>query len=126
MSFLNTCRRIVESRFSSKALYPPELPLEPKPPKPRETIDQQFIAYHTANPLVLSVIYARVCNGIREGKTYFSMRDIIGDLRDDGISINNNFTRPYTDLLIEEHPTLAPYFHRRARANGRMKRVYVS
>lgn len=121
MSFLGLCySKLFDNTF------PKELPLEPTPPKPRETIDQQFIAYHTANPLVLSVIYARVCNGIREGKKHFSMRDMIGELRNDGININNNFTRPYTDLLIEQHPTLDPYFHRRARAKGRMKRVYVS
>lgn len=121
MSFLSLCY----SKLFAHT-FPPELPLEPKPPKPRETIDQQFIAYHTENPLVLSVIYARVVNKIREGKKFISMRDLIGELRDEGISINNNFTRPYTDVLLAEHPTLAPYFHQRARAKGKMKRVYVS
>jgi len=124
--------RDISMQITSSNLYPPELPLQPDLPPAQDTLDQKFAAFHSARPEVFEAIYARAYRlAFIQHKKRLSMKRIFEDLRDlmeclgDEYGLNNSFTSRYTDLLIEEHPEFATLFHRRARAKGKMKRVYV-
>ena len=104
-------------------IYEPEI--IPDLPTPQETIDQRFDTRVAKHPEYSSAIFAKINDHISKGETYLSMRDIFGELRGAGLAINNDFSSRYTDMLIEFYPELEQYFHRRARAKGKMARHYV-
>ena len=137
MSFFSICKSLLldphperdeshsrtRAAITSAPLYEPELPLVDTPAQ--DTLDQKFAAYCKEHPDYFDAIQITAWDMIRDGFTYLSMRDIIGVLRRQGININNSFTSRYTDALIEREPEMERYFHRRARAAGKTKRVYV-
>jgi len=114
MSFLET---------ASKRLYEPEV--IPDLPPAQDTLAQKFVAWKADNPDAIDAVSNRAWELVNAGEKYLSMRDIVGDLRKRGININNSFTAFLADDLIADQPLFILYFHRRARAKGKMKRVYA-
>ena len=134
MSFMDKCRAILidphperdETHAATRyGLYETELPLQPELMPAQDTLDQKFEAFAMEHRDYLDAIQITAWDMIHDGATYLSMRDIIGVLRSQGIIINNSFTSRYTDRLIEREPRMAEYFHRRARAKGKMALHYA-
>ena len=131
MSFLTTCKRILtdphpkadESHAATR--YEPELPILPELPPAMDTLDQRFAAFHASHPEIFKAIISEADYITQTGVEYMSMKGIFERLRGQFDHLNNSFTSLYTDLLIAKYPHFAPYFHRRARAKGKMKRVYT-
>jgi len=135
MSFIDTCKRIItdphperDESHAATRLYHPELPLQPELPPAMDTLDQQFAAYDKENFAVFIAIRNEALRRWEAGAEYISMKGIFESLRGNiggGVMLNNSYTSFYTDKLISYCPHLAPYFHRRARANRKMKLVYT-
>lgn len=117
MSFLDLATRRREH---------PELPLGQG--RPQDTLAQKFEAYDRECPAIYIAIRNRAFYLATQGTRYLSMKGIFESLRGTiggGVKLNNSYTSCYTDKLIADCPTLAPYFHRRARAKGKMALHYA-
>lgn len=104
----------------------PELPLGQG--APQDTLAQKFEAYDKEYPYIYIAIRNRAFYLATQGARYLSMKGIFESLRGTiggGVKLNNSYTSCYTDKLIADCPTLAPYFHRRARAKKAMRLVYA-
>ena len=137
MSFLDTCKRIVtdphpernETHAATRyGLYAPELPLQPELPPAEDTLAQKFAAFDKENFAVFIAIRNEALRRWEAGAEYISMKGIFESLRGNiggGVMLNNSYTSFYTDKLISYCPHLAPCFHRRARAKGKMALHYA-
>jgi len=111
------------------AIYEPEL--VPDLPPAQDTLYQKFHAYDVRHPEIFDAVYDRCLRLYEKGKRYISMRDVFGDLRTimpilgEKYGLNNSWTRFYSDKVIEKDPRFVNVFRRRARAKGKMKRVYA-
>lgn len=110
----------------SDPTYEPELPLVDTPAQ--DSLAQKFAAFDKENFVVFIAIRNEALRRWQSGAAYISMKGIFEALRGTlggGVKLNNSYTSFYTDKLIDYCPHLEPYFHRRARAKGKMKRVYT-
>jgi len=95
--------------------------------EPQDTLGQRFAAYDAEHPEIYIAIRNRALKHWQDDATYISMKGIFEELRGTmgSVKLNNSFTSFYTDKLLHYCPFFAPYFHRRARAKGKMKLVYT-
>lgn len=116
MSFIDKCE---------KRLYEQELM---DLPPAQETLAQRFAAYDAKYPYIYIAIRNHAERLIHSGVRYLSMKGLFEAMRGHiggGVKLNNSYTSFYTDKLIADCPYMAEYFHRRARAERKMKRVYA-
>lgn len=115
------------------AMYPPELPLQPELPPAQDTLEQKFAEFDKAHPEVFVAIcetarsmkYEQIFSNVKIPR--LSMKGIFESIRGKfgHLRLNNSYTSFYTDKLIEKYPEYEDNFERRARAKGKMKRVYA-
>jgi len=88
-----------------------------------ETIEEQFQAFHEANPHVFKLLRALALDYRRSGHTHCGMKMLYEVLRyrsglytqGDPYRLNNNFTALYARMLMETTPALAGFFELRER-----------
>lgn len=109
-------------------LYPSELPIVPKLPKPRDTKEQCFEQFcHDCPEVYEEILKTSRETLLADPSAILHMRWIIEDLRrTKHWSINNNFAPLYVDKIEAEYHEFRGHFHKRARAVRKMKRVYCS
>jgi hypothetical protein len=88
---------------------------EPAPP----TAAERFQAFHKANPHVLATIIEKALRLKRAGRTRWGLKAIFESMRydyavavdsADGFKLNNNYTRPYAELVMKAEPALQGFF----------------
>lgn len=88
---------------------------------PRPTVQQQYEAFHKANPHVLDAVEHVADEWRAAGGTRLGMKAIFEQLRwrsgiatrSDGWRLDNSLTSRYTRALVARRPDLADLFHMR-------------
>lgn len=100
--------------------------IEPPHNGKRASIEERFDAFHRLNPHIYQMLRRAALQMKNAGHKRWSTRDAWGVLRwqhtvvtqsADGYKLNNDFTRPYAELLMQD-PLLAGFFETRKR-NGK-------
>lgn len=107
------------------SIYPIELPIVPKLPKPRDTKEQRFDQFCHDFPEVYDEILKTCRDTLAADRSaILHMRWIVEDLRRvKHWSINNNYAPLYVDKVEAEFPEFRGHFHKRERAVKQMKKV---
>lgn len=88
----------------------------------RPSIEERFQQFHQANPHIYTAIRQRALFLRRKGFRRWSTKSAFEILRydwaiqtdtTDGFKLNNDFTRPYARLLMQQEPDLAGFFETR-------------
>lgn len=88
-----------------------------------DTIEQRFIAFHKANPIVYRELRSMALGIKRQGTTRYGIAGLFEVLRyryslqttGDSFKLNNNFRALYARLLMDNEPELADFFEVRER-----------
>lgn len=95
-------------------------------PKPEETIDDRFVAFHAANPDVYEELRALALSGARRGLRRLGIKSLFEVVRwnralatrGEPWKLNNDFTSRYSRLLMDQEPELDGIFELRALQEG--------
>lgn len=92
-----------------------------QPENAGETIDEQFQAFHRANPHIYRILRALAMDYRRAGHDHCGIKMLYEVLRyqsgiytrGDAYKLNNNYTSRYARLLMKQEPELAGFFETR-------------